>query len=685
MNSVNPPRLPVWLLPCILVTAVISGYCIYKRTQVESLNKATSMAVEMETVESLAASEGKPVAQALGDLKAQGVNAVVISEETVVDLIGQGRARLDENDLQVWDQVLMGRISRGLATRFGHPLERATFAGTTTPTLGLRIENLPPNMVRQCPIGLNPDQAAQARSAGMIIIARAGNPQGVSADYVQKTLNWMHDLGATVFLPMGDQVLGRRDAIDTTETTLPALGMYYASPEFAKIGGDDEIVKKIPGSVVRLHSAQAAELDKMPLEDAVDRYSKASRERNMRVLLLRPVSFASPDPLKSFADFARQVGDAVRKDGGAIGRPKPFGDTNIPWVVKLLLAMSVVPTAFWVWSVLLDMRRPRHPEGATFADRQPYLIGGLGLVVLAVATKTHIGLAVFALISAIVFPLAAFFVLDALASRAFVPDVEDSAEGSSSMAAGRKPGATKESFGFGVFDVLVLFLLTTAISLVGGFTVAGLLNSLQYFVKAQEFQGIKVAVFLPILVVGVYFLCRFQDMKQAMRNPVTWLAALISLVLLGALLFMNARTGNDNPAGVSDLELKLRNILDAVLFVRPRTKSFLIGHPLLFAGIGFMLWRARRARNDIGDVSEDAPTGMSAVPVRYGVLAALLLTMGAIGQTDVVNTFCHLHTPFMLSLLRTAVAIVPGVILGAVIWILLRRGLRLEGAQADAG
>ncbi len=637
------------------MTALVSGYCIYKRTQVEALNKATSMAVDMETVESLAASQGKPVPEALADLKAQGVNAVVLSEETIGDLIGQGKASLNDHGLVLVAhptldstvsvrprlQELSTRIRRGLGIRFGKlDVDIAYDESNVRDHESVELA-FPPTthfaMVRQCPVGLNPDQAAEARTAGMIIIGRANNPQGVSGEYVRKTLEWVNELGATVYLPSGDQVLGRREAIEVTEKTLQDRGMLYASPEFTKLGGDEELVKEIPGSVVRLHSAQAAELDKMPLEDAVDRYSKASRERNMRILLLRPVTYASDKPLSDFAHFAELVNEKIRKDGGALGTPKPFTDSNIPWVVKLLLALSVIPTAYWVCSTFV--RDPRWR-----------MAGLVVLLALAFASKTHIGLTLFALGSAITFPLAAFLVLDARSA----------------------------SNSDGYFAILGEFLLTTAISLVGGFTVAGLLNSLDYFVKASEFQGIKLAVFAPILILVAYFLCRFEDMKSALRSPVTWLAALAALGMLAALMFMNARTGNDNPAGVSDLELKMRNVLDTLLFVRPRTKSFLIGHPFLFAGIGLMLWRAKAKFS----AQDQQASAQDAQPVtqKHGVLAALLLTIGAIGQTDVVNTFCHLHTPFFLSLLRTGVALVPGVILGSVLWFFLKRGLHLKEA-----
>ncbi len=44
------------------------------------------------------------------------------------------------------------------------------------------------------------------------------------------------------------------------------------------------------------------------------------------------------------------------------------------------------------------------------------------------------------------------------------------------------------------------------------------------------------------------------------------------------------------------------------------------------------------------------------------------MTIGAVGQTDIVNTLCHFHTPVALSLERVLVGLVAGGILGAVLW-----------------
>jgi hypothetical protein len=609
------PTLPVWLLPSIALTVALSAYSIAKRHSVESRNKAVMISVDFDTVESLAASNGTPIHEALENLKAQGVTAIVLGEENVSDLISDGYATVTGNELTLRQdrvvssskaiEALADRVRRGLEARFRGA---KVVVGSGEGQSAIRLEFASPNLIRQTSIGINPSVAQLVSQSGLSIVCRMSNPPGVSSAYVATTIDWAKESGATYFLPQGDQVLGRREALDTLVESIRQHGMLYATPEFAKIGGDANVVGSAPEIVVRLHSAQTAELDKLPLSEAIDRYAKAARERNMRVLLVRPISNASPDPLASFADFVKKINDEVRREGGDMGAARPFEDSAVPMPLVLLIALSTVPIAYFV---------------ATSLVKDKAVAIGLTVVfgLLCLASVTGMGRSLAALGIAVVFPIAAFLVLDARNGK----------------------------------NILAEFLIVCGVSLVGGLAVAGMLNGLPFFVKAQEFRGIKVAVFLPILVLAWYWAARSTNLREAMRNPVSWGAAFLAVGVLVAVVLMNARTGNDSPAAVSDWELKFRSVLDAVLFVRPRTKSFLIGHPALIVGIGLLLWNRKR------QIASLTPW------------IAALLTIGAIGQTDIVNTLCHLHTPVALSLIRNLVGLIPGCIIGFAVWAWVRR------------
>jgi hypothetical protein len=133
-----------------------------------------------------------------------------------------------------------------------------------------------------------------------------------------------------------------------------------------------------------------------------------------------------------------------------------------------------------------------------------------------------------------------------------------------------------------------------------------------------------------------------------MAQPILIGYSVIGLVVLVMVGIMVARSGNDSGVEVSGIELRFRALLDTLLFVRPRTKEFLLGHPAMFAGIALALGGRRG-------------------------WAALLLVIGMIGEVSILNTFCHIHTPIMLSVWRVIIGAVVGAIVGILVVLIFSR------------
>jgi len=113
------------------------------------------------------------------------------------------------------------------------------------------------------------------------------------------------------------------------------------------------------------------------------------------------------------------------------------------------------------------------------------------------------------------------------------------------------------------------------------------------------------------------------------------------------LLIYVMRTGNADVGAVLPFEQQLRNSLQDLLTVRPRTKEFMLGHPLLL----LLLYTGYR-------------------DVRF----IPLLVLGAIGQVSMVNTFAHIHTPVVISLLRGFNGLWLGILGGLVLIVLWKIG-----------
>ncbi|MEZ0326988.1 MAG: DUF5693 family protein, partial [Fimbriimonas sp.] len=549
-------QLPLWLWLSVGLSVLLSLYSIAKRHEVEAKNKAVAITAEYETVEALASAQGLSATAALENLKAQGLNSVVLSEETIGDLIGTGRltVRTDRSNdpqspartaLQFTDLAQMSRVQSAVERRFGKVVEPAE------PSVGfLVIKDLSPGLIRTTSVGMNPEQLRVAKSLGLLIVGRYANPQGASSQAIRETLRSAVADGVDVYLPMGDQILGRRDSMAATIDELKQLNLLYASPEFTRIGGDANIVAAVPEKVIRLHSAQVGELDKLPAIDAVERFGRAGRERNMRILLLRPLSYSADAPLSSFGGFIKDVGDQIRKEGGEIGRPKPFQEPDLPQWWRVLIALAAVPAIWFAFAAFHPSRKPIRTVSGLDLGKTAIVVGGL-LLLCALASISKSGSQIITLFISVAFPVLGYLLLDRMKPK----------------------------------NAIAGFLLVSVLSVAGGLCVAGMLNGLSYYIQADEFRGVKLSVFLPIVLVGALFFLRLVDWQGTLRGPITWGTAALGFAILIGLAIMIARTGNDTGAGASSFELMMRNVLDRFLYVRPRTKEFLIGHPLLIIGV----------------------------------------------------------------------------------------------------
>ncbi len=195
------------------------------------------------------------------------------------------------------------------------------------------------------------------------------------------------------------------------------------------------------------------------------------------------------------------------------------------------------------------------------------------------------------------------------------------------------------------------FLAMFLISLAGGIIISALLSDTVFMIKLEQFGGVKYALSLPVALVLIYL--GFINRADFTRRG---LAVTGGLTLLFAVIFAVAsvRSGNFNMP-LFPFEESLRGFLENIFRARPRAKEFLIGYPCLLLGL-HMLYEERFKE--------------------FRLPAVILVSVGVFGLTSVVNTFCHAHIPFLLSLLRSVYGAVLGVLGGAIlIWLsrLLRR------------
>ncbi len=222
-----------------------------------------------------------------------------------------------------------------------------------------------------------------------------------------------------------------------------------------------------------------------------------------------------------------------------------------------------------------------------------------------------------------------------------------------------------------VFPVLGFALLrhtpwallgATGLSLVGATLLVAVGSDRASMLAIEPFVGVAATLVLPPALIAAQLLLRWH-------RPATWVRILwgyrvrlgdvaVALVVAAVLALVVIRRGNFPILGASEAELALRSALNE-LFVRPRFKE-LIGHPLAVLALLNPRWPAWA-------------TGP-------------LLVAGVIAQASILNSFSHYHTPVVISLQRTLIALVIGVLVGLVLVPLARAGVALVRAwlRADA-
>jgi hypothetical protein len=198
--------------------------------------------------------------------------------------------------------------------------------------------------------------------------------------------------------------------------------------------------------------------------------------------------------------------------------------------------------------------------------------------------------------------------------------------------------------------------LVLAITMLGPLTVVAIHADTLFLVKGDVFLGVKLTLIAPLVVaVLLHGLNLRADSPAALvsvvrervsmlidisRNPILIWQVLLGGGVLIALAIMLMRSGNESSVGVSSLELQVRSLLDRVLFVRPRFKDILF-QP--FAMLSLVL------------VSNKWP------------LQRIAAILASIALASMVNTFCHLHTPLVISALRVGYGVVFGLLAAVVI------------------
>lgn len=191
------------------------------------------------------------------------------------------------------------------------------------------------------------------------------------------------------------------------------------------------------------------------------------------------------------------------------------------------------------------------------------------------------------------------------------------------------------------------------LSLCGAVLLAAVGSDRNTLLAVTPFVGVAATLVVPPALYALWVMLREHSpaawVQKLWQQPIRLGDVFLVLAGLAALTMLLLRRGNFPVIGASDLELSVRSLLSDY-FARPRFKE-LIGHPLAVLALLNPRWPR--------------------------LLRGVLLTVGVVALSSIVNSFSHYHTPLLISLERTVVALVLGLVLGLVLNPIVRWGVRV--------
>lgn len=639
----------MWLsLALFLVGFSVATRRVLSLYQMDQDHPGIETVVSFRDVNQLADRAGVPVATVLTAYRQSGlVSAIALEELTLQDLLRDGR-------ISVWRGAdLMSLARLGLIGSWSDTSEallhlsidsKRLYILAETPHLythlktRFKAEN--PSLIThdhlnllgvlgetddlmETGLGFSSKTRESLIGYGFRVIPRLRNSVRMTPHSLALKLNDLSDknwLRLVIF--DGPTVVGYPSSIPQLATYLRTNGYQIGLVEFNDQAGLHALAKQMPHRIVRVHSLSEGEAENERTDVIIRRYIRAVSERSVGVVVFKPFlathfhsksSQLLPANQLAMAEIVRgitQLGYSVPRQWQSLPLITP---SVLEWVG---MGLGVVG----LWGLL-----------AGFMGWRPWwVLGGLGVGMLLalgpllLAHQMLYWIQVMALLAAIAVPTVLIQVIWM-----------------------RWPMAWDRWFGLGL---AMRFVLTGGGVMAGGILMMGLMSISEYRSGFMGFVGVKLAFVVPILL--VVFAALRQEGGQEWKRlkawggmPVAWGTLLLGMLVGGGILIYLIRSGNDMSGQVSEWERSIRQGLETLFGVRPRTKEWLIGYPLL----GLAAFRFPSLRR-----------------WRVGWLA-----LGSVALISGINSFCHLHTPVIISIQRGVWGVVLGGGIALLIWVLL--------------
>jgi hypothetical protein len=608
----------------MLIALIFSSGDLGRRLAVEWSHRTVAIVMEYKDIAALARQAKETPEAVYAQLSQRGVQGVTVQEFTGRDL-ANGSMPVSYGALSSFPAPLRSGVSQ-------RPELAAILAGNSEPLLPaikeyllLRMPQaaiyvkgketlivLPATVDELGDSGLLPDFAALhfAESLGVASLYRPSPAFGVDGEKIAASLAWLkknYPLISCV-IPAG-QIVAGYPQVAPIASALKSARIPIAQAEFVRQIGAPALFSAMKPNILPLHSLVRDELISraMTREQVIERMVRAVHERSIRIVLMRPYELYSAGRLPLLLEDLGRIQSALVARGYSLGWPRTIPLFSASIFAALGVAMVFV-ACFW-----FHARR----YTAYKAKRTTRLeVAAILLCTIAIGVAAW----KISLVSRLMGGLCAALV----ATEATLWALDHYGKPFASLLAG----------------LLIVFA--------GGLGIAAFYGTTGAMLRLTPFSGVKLTLLLPpVLILANDFKQRVhpESLSEIMSRPSLWGELLLVGFLFAAAVLLTVRS--DNAAFVPGWEVRFRDLLERVLWVRPRTKEFLVGYPCL------VIYHALIRRGWAAHYREVFRLGAS------------------MAYASALNTFCHFHTLLPLSVVRVVNGWWLGLLVGFVALVLI--------------
>lgn len=666
------------LLAVIVVGLVCALWLNFVRHDVEKQNNTVEMAMEYEGLRKLAALQGLPEEDVLRQFKEAGINSLMIFDTTLERLTKNGELQtatggelrqaamlgadkgvfahvpaeaLEENAAYAAaaaDASILEDVEQDLCLRYGADRVQVVcenpriikVKGSTTPLPDGRYDE--PQGLLQAPLGLPVQDLRKVNALGFKIIVRPQNYIEVTDEQIDAIFDRIKEAGVPVaaLMPCGTEVVGYPNKMQHLGERMKENNMtlvmleHYTQLQFAKIDGLLPLAEFNDYKAARSYVIDPTEQKKISVGEALRRWALTDEERNIRVNYIRP--FLMPeggqDIMKTNLKYVRDIKASVEARGYTIGEAGVFaakGEDFAPYFPSKLsfipVLLAIVAGVVLYLSLLFNLSGSK--QLALWAVLSA---GGLALLFIGRGLLTR---QLLALAAASVFPVLSMSVIFNIWN---------------------KNTTDKHSLLSICWKGIWQLALAIALSLVGAAFLSAILTDSRFLLEIDIYRGVKLTFILPVIFTAILFIKRYdllqvvgkglqtlwKRLNGLLDTGLTFRHVVVLLVLMFIAYYFVGRSGHTGGVPVPAIELKMRAFLEQLMYARPREKEFMIGHPMFFLAV-LAVYRC-------------APRWWQFV----------LTCAAVIGQGSLVQTFCHMRTPVVMSFVRALDGYAVGVVFG---------------------